>query len=1100
MNLLRLVKSSLFFYRRTNAGILASVAAATAILSGALFLGDSVRYSLKRLVTVRLGNVELALAGQNRFFRAGLADNLAGQLNAKVAPVLHLRGLITNSDGTRRVNRINVLGVDRRFYSLAETTPAFGRNLQDSVSLNEPLAQRLKAGVGDEIVLRIGKPGLMPRDVPLTPVSDLSVAFRLKVKGIADKSQFGGFSLAADNAAPLNAFVPLRWLQGKSQQQDGANVLLVSPPADRDSLTAEGANEALKRCCKISDVGLEVRRLDDQKTIEITSRRVFIDDLLSRSALDVSDDAVGILTYFVNEIRLNDNTTPYSFVTAVGQAGDFSNIIPAGMSDDEIMINQWLADDIKAKAGDEISLSYFVLSPGRRLREKASTFRVLDVLKTDEAGDGELMPDFPGLADKTNCRDWEPGIPIDVKKIRPKDEAYWMKYRGRPKAFVTLSAGQRMWSNRFGNLTGVRYESGKVSEEDVSEGILKTIDVSSAGLYFQPVRAQGIKAGQEATDFGQLFLGLSMFLIASALILMGLVFIFGVERRSGQVGMLLAVGFSPKLIRLLLLCEGGILAVLGTVVGVAAGVMYTGAMIYGLRTVWQGAVGGSAIYFQAEQSSFFAGAGGGLLVSFIAIWLSLRKQFHQPARVLLGRVQEAGFERSSTRKSKTGLWVAIAAVIGAAVIIAITPEEKSGAFFGAAACLLIAEIGIASVLLGAIGGGWGRTMTSIGRLAVQNCTRRSRRSLAIVGLLAAGSFLVIGVGANRKHTVTDSHIKDSGTGGFTLLGESSIGILQDLNSDAERRSLGLEGLEGVDIVRLRVRDGDDASCLNLNRAQRPRLFGLDPARLKRQGAFGFMAAAEGLALDAGWDLLNNDTGAGVVPAIGDYATIIWALGKRLGDEIDYTDEKGRNFRLRLVGMLKNSVLQGSLVINEDEFVRRFPSEEGYRFFLIDTAAKDPAWVGEKLSDRLRDFGLDITHTVQRLARFNAVENTYLSIFELLGGLGLVLGSVGIGLVVLLNALERRGEMAMLRAVGFGKKKLKQMVVCEYGSLMLFGLVCGIIAAGVAISPVLRSPGAQVPYFSLAVTIVAIAASGLLWIWLAATVSLSGRVIDALRNE
>jgi len=565
--------------------------------------------------------------------------------------------------------------------------------------------------------------------------------------------------------------------------------------------------------------------------------------------------------------------------------------------------------------------------------------------------------------------------------------------------------------------------------------------------------------------------------------------------------MLLAVGFAPKLVRLLLLLEGSILAMLGTVVGVAAGAIYTKAMIYGLGTMWQGAVGGSAIYFNVEASSVFAGASGGLLVSFVAIWLALRKQFRQPARELLGRVQEVSFgTRGGGARSKIGLWVAIAAVIGAVVLVAIMPEEKSGAFFGAGALLLIAEIGIASTVLGVIGGRWARPMTSVGGLGVRNCTRRSRRSLAIVGLLAAGSFLVIAVGANRKDPFADSHRRDSGTGGFALLGESSIVILQNLNSDAERKSLGLEELEGVDIVQLRVRDGDDASCLNLNRAQNPRLLGLEPGQLKKRGAFGFMAAVEGLNVDDGWGLLESEEDENVVPAIGDYATIIWALGKRMGDEIEYVDEKGRTFRLRLVGMLKNSVLQGNLVIAENEFVKRFPSEEGYRMFLVDAAAKDSSVVSEKLSGRLRDFGLDLTPSAQRLAEFNTVENTYLSIFELLGGLGLILGSVGIGLVVLLNALERRGEMAMLRAVGFGKKMLKQMVLYEYGSLMLFGLLCGVVAALLAIRPVLRSPGAEVPYLSVVITIAAIVLSGILWIWMAATFTLSGKPLDALRHE
>lgn len=67
----------------------------------------------------------------------------------------------------------------------------------------------------------------------------------------------------------------------------------------------------------------------------------------------------------------------------------------------------------------------------------------------------------------------------------------------------------------------------------------------------------GVGAGDEATDFGQLFLGFSIFLIISSLILMGLLFVFGVESRSEQVGMLLAVGLGPRLARSnSLMCQG----------------------------------------------------------------------------------------------------------------------------------------------------------------------------------------------------------------------------------------------------------------------------------------------------------------------------------------------------------------------------------------------------------------------------------------------------------------------------------------------------------------------------------------------------------------
>jgi hypothetical protein len=393
-----------------------------------------------------------------------------------------------------------------------------------------------------------------------------------------------------------------------------------------------------------------------------------------------------------------------------------------------------------------------------------------------------------------------------------------------------------------------------------------------------------------------------------------------------------------------------------------------------------------------------------------------------------------------------------------------------------------------------------------------------------VGLLACGIFLVVAVGANRHSPLAQAQRRDSGTGGFSLCGESAIGILHDLNSESGRQSVGLADseLEGVRIVQLRVNDGDDASCLNLNRAQRPRLLGVQPSQLQMRGAFMFTQArrrpppeqadtSEGANSSRrrpepqserkdGWNLLNNNYGEDVVPAIGDYQTIIWALGKSIGDELEYTDEKGRGFRLRLVGMLKNSILQGSLLIAEDEFVRRFPSEDGYRIFLVDVASDKAGAVAGIISTRLRDFGLALTPATQRLEEFSAVENTYLSIFQLLGGLGLILGSVGLGVVVLRNVLERRGELAMLRAVGFDKAALKRMVFYEHAGLLLCGLACGVVAGLVAVWPALKSTAWQVPYSSLLLTIAAIGISGVVWIRIASNFALSGEMLDALRNE
>ena len=217
----------------------------------------------------------------------------------------------------------------------------------------------------------------------------------------------------------------------------------------------------------------------------------------------------------------------------------------------------------------------------------------------------------------------------------------------------------------------------------------------------------------------------------------------------------------------------------------------------------------------------------------------------------------------------------------------------------------------------------------------------------------------------------------------------------------------------------------------------------------------------------------------------------------------YTDEHGRSFKVKIVGALANSILQGSLIIDEAEFVKRFPSEAGHRMFLMDVSSKGGASVtnvSATLSRALQDVGLELTSTTQRMASFNAVQNTYLNTFQVLGGLGLLLGSAGLGVVVLRNVLERRGELGLLRAVGFRRRSLRWLVLSEHGGILAVGLAVGMISALASILPVLLAPGAELHVWALGVTLGGVLSVGLLATWLATSLALKGELLEALRSE
>ena len=239
---------------------------------------------------------------------------------------------------------------------------------------------------------------------------------------------------------------------------------------------------------------------------------------------------------------------------------------------------------------------------------------------------------------------------------------------------------------------------------------------------------------------------------------------------------------------------------------------------------------------------------------------------------------------------------------------------------------------------------------------------------------------------------------------------------------------------------------------------------------------------------------------GVIPAVADDPTLQWALHKQLGDEIEVLDEAGRTVRLRLVGRINSSILQGSVLISDANFRRLWPSSSGFRAMLVDAPAGRAESLRRELTAGLEARGLALTSAADRMAMFAEVQNTYLSIFAALGGLGLVLGSVAIGVVVLRNVLERRGELALLRAVGFDKSRLVRMVLWEHWTLLAMGMACGVVAAVVGVIPALRSPTAAAPIAQWLTILAAVGVSGVAWTWLAARAALRGELLDALRSE
>jgi ABC-type antimicrobial peptide transport system permease subunit len=169
-------------------------------------------------------------------------------------------------------------------------------------------------------------------------------------------------------------------------------------------------------------------------------------------------------------------------------------------------------------------------------------------------------------------------------------------------------------------------------------------------------------------------------------------------------------------------------------------------------------------------------------------------------------------------------------------------------------------------------------------------------------------------------------------------------------------------------------------------------------------------------------------------------------------------------------------------------------------FLIDTLPGTEYQVQTALISKLEKWGFSLTSSIDRLKSFYSVESSYMAMFLVLGGLGMLLGSAGMTIVILRNIQERQNELALLTATGYAPHQLLKVVLIEYGMILGIGLAIGLTASLTAIWPSLHAPGGHLPWIPIAVLIVGMLLFQIVWILLAVWIALRAPLLEALRNQ
>ena len=392
-----------------------------------------------------------------------------------------------------------------------------------------------------------------------------------------------------------------------------------------------------------------------------------------------------------------------------------------------------------------------------------------------------------------------------------------------------------MWSSRWGRRTSVRLFPAMDTDLDVARARYATalqerLDPLAVSFVVYPARSLALEASSGVTDFGLYFIYFSFFLVVSALMLASLFFRLGVEQRLREIGLLRSIGFSVSVLRRIFLIEGIALSVVGSLLGVIGAVAYADVIMWGLGTWWVDAVGTTRLALAVSPAMLVVGAAGGVVAAVLSIAWCLRALAPASPRSLLsGAVAEVtGLPKASSNVRPTELrsWSVGMAMAATGVALVGTAATgligATGGFFGGGFVLLAAMLVLVWSWLSGRPARHTEGPWSLSQVGFRNASYRPGRSVLCIALIASASFIIVAVDAFRLEGGGDLLNRSSGTGGYTLLADTLLPVVDDLSTVDGQEQLFIadlfdagQPLNGIGISRFRVRPGEDASCLNL---------------------------------------------------------------------------------------------------------------------------------------------------------------------------------------------------------------------------------------------------------------------------------------------
>lgn len=1082
LNLFLLVRKSILFNLKGAVYQVIIIILLTAVITGSLMTGKSVRSSLKKASFEKLGNAGVLVSSGIRYFDPSLGERIASKTGAKCTGILEIDGYCQHFTSGLESQGIKIYAIENDFFPFQGNDEVIIK--KGELAVNERLATYLGLKQGDELIIRFNAISDIPPDAPFSPGKETNESIVLRTGKILNSAESGNFSLGISQITPMNLFINRSDLTDDKGNIPKINRLVFS---NRNNASVSEIYTSFSEVLKPEDIGFSIRHLPETGGYELISDRIFIDQLLADEIKYTSLPSFPVITYLANSISNGEKSAPYSFISALDPA--LYNDVP---DSNGIVINKWLADDLDANPGDTLKVTWYAPDAMNRLEEESLSFTVSRVVEMQGIwADSLLMPEFPGIAGSKTCSDWDAGVSINMDLIRKKDEDYWNRYRGTPKGFINYKKGKVLWGNNFGPATSIRFKT-DVTEKELASKLSLTFDPYKSGFTISDLSQESIRAANKSVDFSTLFLGLGFFIILSSIILLILVVSTYYESKKEQLKTLFSFGFSNHKIEKLMIIESGIFAVIGAVLGAFAGGLFNILIVKALNSVWQGAVQTNTLSSGFDPWSLIFGFAATVLFSLMILKIKSVRFLKNLNKAETGKINRPVAGRNNLINF---ILIAVTLILISLSFILTDYSTLLSYSGGIMVFITLIQMTRQYFLLGNKRGPY--SFKKANQISGSYYSFNPSQAIAPVLFIATGLFAVIITGANKMNISSSMLETSGGTGGFLLWGESSLPVRANLNSITGRKEFGLDEseLKDLSLIQAKRTAGNDASCLNLNHITSPPLLGIDPSEFIRKGSFSFAAKIKNAKKTNPWAIINYPSANGTIYGIADQTVLEYGLKLKPGDTLNIRSENGQLLNVIIAAGLKSSVFQGYVLIGSDNFSKFFPSIAGSQIFLADGDRKLSVLYKNSLEERLSDYGVHFEPAGERLASFFVVINTYLSVFTILGSIGMILGVAGLGFILIRNFNQRKRDFGLMMAAGFSMKSIRRIVFAEHARILLAGVLIGLISALIATRPSIMND-ADIPWKTVGVMICLVLITGL------AALSVSVRTIsrDILINR